>query len=329
MRAVIVDAPGGIEALQLRDIPKPEPKPDEVLIRICYASYNWADLQKRAGVYPVPQKFPLIPGAEVSGFVEAVGSEVSDFKEGDCISAITGPDENRGFAEYVCAPTSYVMHIPQELDIKVAAAFPTVCLTAYHLLHTSSQLKAGETLLIHAIGGSVGLMLTQIAVGIGAKVIGTVSSEGKGDPALKFGASRIVNRNMEDFVEVSLEETCGRGVDMVIDSLGADIMPRSFDALRYFGKLINIGEAVGYPDFDIRGKLYERSTSLICYEFLQARNLPDSWQAGIDFVIDGLIKGNLELPIAAVYPLAQFQEGTKALETRTLQGKLLFEVTPG
>ena len=315
--------------MQLRDIPIPKPQQDEVLIRICYASYNWADLQKRAGVYPIPQDFPIIPGAEVSGFVESVGSEVSSFRAGDRVTAITGPDENRGFADYVCAPESYAMRIPQELDLKVAAAFPTVCLTAYHLLHTSSQLKAGEVLLIQSIGGSVGLMLTQIAVGIGARVIGTVSSEGKGNKAVKFGASRIVNRNTEDFVEVALKETDGRGVDLVIDSLGADIMSRSFDALRYFGKLINIGEAAGYPDFDIRDKLYERSTSLICYEFLQTKNLPDSWQAGIDFVVDGLINRSLELPIAAVYPLEKFREGTQALENRTLQGKLVFEVAPG
>ena len=327
MRAVVVKHPGGREKLEIQEIQRPAPETGEVLIQVAYASCNWSDIQKRAGNYPEPVTYPAILGGEVSGLVEAIGDNVKTIKTNDRVGAITGPHLLGGYADYVTVPEEYVIKVPDSMNLTAAAAFPIVTLTAYHLLRTAYQLRSTETLLIHAIGGGVGLMLTQMAVQIGAKVFGTASSDEKGNAALKFGAARVINRSREDFVEVVMEETGGKGVDLVIDSLGGDILPRSFDALRPFGHLINIGEASGYPNFPIREKLFERSTSMAGFEVL--RTVPGSalWRRSVDHVIDQLVAGTLTVPVDAIFPLDQIQQGHEAMESQQIKGKLLFEVS--
>ena len=204
-----------------------------------------------------------------------------------------------------------------------------VALTAYHLLHSACRLRKGETVLIHAIGGAVGLMLTQMAVRIGARVIGTVGTPGKAAAPLAYGAHVVVDTNRDDFVEAALEFTKGRGVDLVIDSLGADVLPRSFDALRTYGRVINIGEAAGYPDFDIRPKLYERSTSLAGFELHHARPGSPRWARGVRYVLDGLDGGWLEVPVQGIHDLDDVRAAQQRLEGRGVAGKLLLQVAGG
>jgi NADPH2:quinone reductase len=203
---------------------------------------------------------------------------------------------------------------------------PAAAITAWHLLHSAHRLRRGETLLIHAIGGSVGLMLTQLARHKGARVIGTVGFQGKAERALDFGAHHVIDRSVKDFVEEVMRITRGRGVDLVIDSLGADILERSFDVLRTFGRVINIGEAAGYPDFDIRAKLYQRSTSLAGFEFLHAKPGSPGWRRGIKAILDYLEDGRLRMPIAGILPLAQAGKAHRLLESRQVSGKLLLDV---
>ena len=325
MRAVVVEQPGGLEALRLAQVPEPVPGPGTVRIRIAFAGCNWSDIQKRQGVYPDPVDYPVILGAEVSGIVSAAGREVRNYRVGDRVAAIVGPSFSGGFAEFCVTDSRYVIPLPSGISLKLGAAFPVVALTAYHLLHSAHRLRKGETVLIHAIGGAVGLMLTQMAVRKGARVIGTVGTPAKAAAPLAYGAHVVVDTNRDDFVEAALEFTKGRGVDLVIDSLGADVLPRCFDALRTYGRVINIGEAAGYPNFDIRPKLYERSTSLAGFELHHAGPGSPRWTRGVRYVLDGLAGGWLEVPVQGIYRLDDVRAAQRRLEGRGVAGKLLLE----
>ena len=226
MRAIVVEKPGGLDRLQVREMPSPEPGPVEVLVAVAYASCNWSDIQKRQGIYPDPVSYPAILGGEVSGHVVAKGRGVRNLKLGDRIAAIAGPRCIGGFAERVAVPADYIIRLPEGFPLDLGAAFPMVTLTAYHLTHSAYRVRKGEFVLVHAIGGAVGLMLTQILKGLGAKVIGTVSRPDKGDRARAYGADRVVDRSVECFVEAAHHFTDGKGIDLVIDSLGADVLER-------------------------------------------------------------------------------------------------------
>jgi NADPH2:quinone reductase len=287
---------------------------------------NWGDIQKRQGIYPEPIDYPAVIGLEVSGHVHAIGTKVRGFRIGQRVAAITGPKMLGGYAECCIVPRDYAIALPDSIPLVLAAAMPAAAITAWHLLHSAHRLSRGETLLIHAIGGGVGLMLTQIARLKGATVIGTVGSAGKADRPLAYGAHHVIDRSRKDFVTEVMRLTKGRGVDLVIDSLGAEILEKSFDTLKPFGRVINIGEAAGYPHFDIRAKLYQRSTSLAGFEFLHARPGSPNWRRGIKSILSYLALGRLNMPIEAIFPLAEAGKAHRLLETRQVSGKLLLDV---
>jgi len=326
MRAIVVDRPGGPDRLQLREVPAPGCGDGDLLIRVAFAACNWGDIQKRQGIYPDPVAYPAIIGAEVSGTVVARGARVRGFAVGDRVAAITGPQTLGGYAELVAVPAEYAIALPDGMALELGAAFPIVSLTAYHLLHSATRLARGETILVHAIGGAVGLMLTQIAKLRGAKVIGTVGTAAKARRPRAFGADLVIDRSRRDFVEAALAFTAGRGVDLVIDSLGGDVLPRSFDALRPYGRLINIGEASGEPDFPVRKKLYARSTSMAGFEVLHAWPGSARWRRGVRFVLDRLRSGELQLPVAGIVPWARVADAHRRLESRKISGKLLLRI---
>lgn len=326
MRAIVIDRPGAPGQLKLREVEAPAPGAGEVLIAVRYASCNWADTQKRRGVYPVPVDYPTIPGLEVSGLVAAKGPGVRGIRVGDRVAAITG---HGGYAELATAARGCVIPLPKAVTLRVGAAFPIVALSAYHLLHTAYRLKPSETVLIHAIGGAVGLMLTQMAAEIGATVIGTVGRPEKARRARRFGAACVIDRSREDFAERVMAFTDGRGVDLVIDSLSGDVLPRSIDVLRRFGMVINIGEAAGDPDFPIRAKLHQNSTALRRFNLMHAEPGSARWRRGVRHVLDRLASGKLQVPIEGVYPLDQAAEMHRRLEARGVSGKLLLRVGGG
>lgn len=328
MRALVLPHTGGSDVFRWEEVATPEPGAGEVRIKTRFCGVNWGDIQKRLGIYPEPIAYPAIIGLEVSGHVDKVGAAVRGVEVGEPVAAITGPKMLGGYAEYCVVPADYVIRLPAGIDLKLAAAIPAASITAWHLVNTAYRLRRGETILVHAIGGAVGLMLTQIAAAKGARVIGTVGSAGKAERPLNFGAAHVIDRSRQDFVAETMRLTNGRGVDLVIDSLGADILERSFDALRYFGRLINIGEAAGDPHFNIRAKLYQRSTSMAGFEFLHA--MPGSlvWRRGIKAILAGLVAGKLNLPIEAILPLPEAGKAHELLASRKVSGKLLLEVCP-
>ncbi len=326
MRAIIVREPGGVEQLSLVERPAPVPGSGEVAIAVAYAGLNWGDIQKRQGIYPDPIAYPAIIGLEVSGTISAVGRGVDGIVFGQRVAAITGPKMLGGYAEQCVVPAAYVMALPEAVPFDIGAAFPAAALTAWHLLTTASHVERGTRVLVHAAGGAVGLMLVQLAAERGATVIGTVGSQAKRARPLEFGAAHVIDRSSRDFVAESVRLTDGQGVDLVIDSLGAGILERSFDCLRPFGRVINIGEAAGEPHFNIRKKLYERSTSLAGFEFLHARPESEVWEAGVREVVTRVADGRLQIPIEGIYPLGSASEAQARLESRGVSGKLLLRV---
>jgi NADPH:quinone reductase len=324
--AAVISEPGGVDQFELRDVPEPAPAPGELRIAVAYAGLNWGDIQKRQGVYPDPIAYPAVIGVEVSGIVDALGPGTRGFRLGERVAAITGPRMLGGYAEKCVLPSSYAFKLPESIPFELAAVFPVAATTAYHLVNTALQLRKGEVLLVHAIGGAVGLMVTQFAVAKGASVIGTVGSSGKAALPLAYGAVQVIDRSREDFVEAANSFTRDKGVDYVIDSLGGDVLERSFDALRPFGRVVNIGEAAGYPDFDIRAKLYRRSTSLAGFEFLHAGPGSRRWKKAAREIIRGFAEGRFRLPLERVYPLAEVRSAHERLESRGVSGKLALRI---
>jgi NADPH2:quinone reductase len=241
--------------------------------------------------------------------------------------AMTNLDLLRAFAEYVSVPEVLLMPLPNASDLRAASALPIAALTAYHILHTAYDLKAQERILIHAISGGVGLCLAQIAKEAGAVVYGTVGSRAKMDLPLRLGADCVIARDSEDFVETILSATDGCGVDLVVDSLGADILPRSFDALRFFGHLINIGEAAGEPEFNVRKTLYKRSTSMSGFEVLHAQPGSQKWRRSVEHIMSMVAHGKLMLPIAAEFQLEEVAKAQALLESRQTVGKVILAVS--
>ena len=328
MRAMIVNRPGKGSICASGEAPMPVPGDREVLVRIAYSCANWSDVQKRQGIYPDRVEYPLIPGCEASGTIEDLGRNVPGLSRGQRVAVIIAPRNCGGFAEFCTVGCNYVIPLADAMPLTLGAAFPVVSMTAWHLINTAYALRSGESMLIHAAAGGVGLMLTQMALAKGATVYGTVSSADKATAVLGLGAHAVIDRSKTDFVAEVLSLTDGRGVDLIIDSIGADVLDKSFDAVRPFGHIINIGEAAGYPRFDLRAAMYRRSSSLAGYELLHAIAHSTRHREGVAEVMEGLTSGRLKLPVAHVFPFEQANEMLNCLEARQISGKLLLEVFP-
>jgi NADPH:quinone reductase len=326
MRGAVVERPTPDGHPEIREVERPSPGQGEVLIHVAFAAANWSDIQKRQGTYPDPVEYPVILGAEASGTIVAIGAGVSTRLLGRATAALCGPRLVGGCADYVAVPVNYLVPLPDGFALDEAAAFPLAAVTAYHLLHTAHRLRRDEVVLVHAAAGSVGLAVVQLAVQHGARVIGTVGTPTKRQLPAEYGAALVIDRSADDFVDAAQEFTGGRGVDLVIDSLGGEILPRSFDALRHYGRLINIGEASGEPNFPVRKKLYERSTSMAGFEVLHAQPGSPRWRRGVRHVTAAAAAGRLRIPIAKQLTLAEIAEAHGALEGRTTQGKVLIRV---
>ena len=323
MRAVVVNAPGGFDALEVQDVPDPVAGDNQVLIEVAFAGCNWADTQVRSGIYPHPYDFPIIPGLEASGVVLGVGAGVEDIAPGDRVTSLPYMG---GYAQKCVVDAAMVTKVPDGIGLDVAAAFPIQALTAYHMLYTVYSLKKDDVVLVHAAGGGVGLLVIEMAVQAGARVIGTVGTRGKEVKALDYGAERVVNLNEEDFVDVVMEMTDGRGVDLVVDSLGAETLDRSFDAVKMLGHVINIGEAQGNPFNNLRDRILPKSAAFTRFSISHVMADPVLWQRGMDFVLRALEKGWLDIPIVQRIPLDNVREMHRQLESRKTAGKLLLSM---
>ena len=319
MKAIRVHKTGGIEQLKLEEIPVPQPAENEILVKIHAAGVNFIDIYHRTGLYPLP--LPFVPGLEAAGTVEAVGAGVNDFSVGDRVAYST---QLGAYAEYAVVPAEKVVSVPDGVSLTDAAAVMLQGMTAHYLTHSTYPLQAGETALIHAAAGGVGLLLVQLAKKIGATVIGTVSTAEKEALAKNAGADYIIRYTETDFEAETMRLTGGRGVDVVYDSVGQATFNKSLNVLRSRGYMVLFGQSSGpVPPFDLgelnrKGSLFITRPSLFHY-IAERKDL--LWRTGDLF--NWLNEGSLKLRIDRTLPLADAAEAHRMLAARETAGKLL------
>jgi NADPH:quinone reductase len=319
MKAIRVQRTGGPEVMELVDVPSPQPKPAEAVVKISVAGVNSIDAQFRDGRLRMP--LPFIPGQEGAGVVTAVGTQARLVKTGDRVawSGTLG-----SYAEYVAASEEHLVPVPDAISDEQAAAAMMHGLTAHYLVNDAHKLKAGETALVHAAAGGVGLLVVQLAHAIGARVIGTVSSEDKAKLAREAGADQVIVFTHQDFESEVKRLTDGQGVEVVYDGVGKATFEKNLNVMKLRGMLVLYGMSSGpVPPVDPaklseKGSLYMARTTLAHFtatrEELVART-----RALFAMIADGRLK----LPIAKKYPLAEAAQAHRDLEARALLGKLL------
>lgn len=325
MRAVLLNPPVGMaENMIVTDVPAPVPGSGEVLVAVAYGGCNFADTMMRRGIYPHPKGYPLVAGIEMSGTVAAVGPGVTSFAAGQRVAGLC--EDAGGFAEYCVVPAARLTPIPDAIGLDVAAAFYVQALTAWHLLHTVSTTNKGDTLLVHAVGGGVGLYLTQLAVQAGAKVIGTTGTAGKERRALEYGAARVINRANEDFAAAVLKMTRGKGADKVIDSTGGSILDKSFDCIRVLGHVVSYGEAEARPLPNLWERLVRKSLTFSRLHIGHIDHASIAWANGANTVMGSIASGRIAVPIEGTFGLEDVHAMYARLESRTVAGKLLLKI---
>jgi NADPH:quinone reductase len=242
MHAIRIHALGGPEVLQYEDVPEPPVDAGQVLIKVAAAGVNYSDLGRRKGTYARTISLPAILGSEVAGTVVQVGPGVAGFKAGDRVTAWPG---RGGYAEYVTASAAAIYAIPTNVSFEAAAGMPVVFLTAYHLLKTCARVQPGETVLIQAAASGVGTIAVQLAEHWGARVIATASTDEKLKRALELGADVLINYSRLDFVPEVMHATNNRGVEIVLESVGGEVLTKSLSCLAPMGRLVIYGRASG------------------------------------------------------------------------------------
>ena len=326
MRAIVITAPGVENNLSIVEAPEPSPGLGQVLIDVAYGGCNFADTMIAKGTYPHPKGYPIVAGLEISGRIAALGPDVRSVAVGDRVAAFS--EEAGGFAERCVVPAERLARIPDAMSLEVAATFPIQALTAWHMLHNVSVTRPRDVILLHAIGGGLGLFATQLAVQAGATVIGTVGTRAKEKRALEYGAALVVNRQDEDFVAAVMAFTRGKGVDKVIDSTGASILDRSFPCIRKLGHVVSYGEAEGRPSPDLWESLVARSLTFTRFHLGHVEFGSDTWRRSLDEVVGGIAEGRLKVHIEAVFPFEQACEMLDRLSSRQVSGKLILAVNP-
>ena len=319
MKAIRVSHTGGPEVLELAEVPVPQPKPAEALVKVHIAGVNSIDAQFRDGRLRTP--LPFIPGQEGAGVVSSLGPQVKFLKVGDRVawSGTLG-----SYAEYVSVPEEHLIPIPHSITDEQATAAMVHGLTAHYLANDAHKLKAGETALIHAAAGGVGLLLVQLAHATGARVIGTVSSEEKGRLAREAGADEVIIFTRQDFEQEVQRLTDGKGVDVVYDGVGKATFDKNLNVMRRRGMLVLYGMSSGaVPPVDPaklseKGSLYMARTTLAHFTATREELLSRT------SALFGLIaEGKLKLRIASSYPLAEAPRAHQDMEARRVTGKLV------
>lgn len=319
MKAVLFHELGGPEVLKLEDVPKPQPKPGWVLIKVHAVGINFADTLFRQGQYLMKPNLPDIPGLEAAGVVEAVGEGVTHVKPGMRVATIGV----KTYAEYSMASGAQVMPLPDHVSFEEGAAFPIQTLTAYHMLHTSHQTTPGQTVLVHSAAGGVGIVAVQIAKAAGARVIGTVSNNSKFDLVKQYGADEVINYESQDFAEEALKLTNKRGVDLILDAVGKPTLEKGLRCLAPFGHLILYGRAGGVPDPVNLMSLFQKSTKVSGFVLYTVSSMPDTHREGIERSFQLMKEGKLKLLIGKSFPLADAAEAHRLMESRGSVGKLV------
>jgi len=319
MKAVRVHKYGGPEVLTNEDIPVPEPKTGEARVKIEAIGLNFIDIYHRIGLYPLQTPFTL--GMEGAGVVDAVGDGVTEVKKSDRVAYAMIPGS---YAEYAIVPAAKLVPVPANVDAKSAAAIMLQGMTAHYLTHSTYALKPGDTALVHAAAGGAGLLLLQIAKMLGARVIGTVSTEAKAQLAKQAGADEAILYTQIDFLAEVKKLTDGQGVHVVYDSVGATTFDKSLDCLRPRGYLVLFGQSSGPVSpldpakLAAKGSLFLTRPTLAHYTLTRAELLQRSSD-----LFNWMATGKLRLRIDKTFSLAEAAEAHRQLEGRKTTGKVV------
>jgi NADPH:quinone reductase len=324
MRAVVITGSGGPEVLDVREVPTPEPRGDQIRVRVLAAGINRADLMQARGHYPAPPGAPAdIPGLEYAGEVEALGHDCTGpLRVGDRVFGIVG---GGGLAEAVVTHERLAVPIPDTLGFEAAAAVPEVFLTAHDALETRAGLRPGERVLIHAVGGGVGTAAAQLAHAMGCTVFGTSRTARKLEKAAALGLDVGIRSDEEDFAEVVQRRTAGAGVHAVIDHLGAPALSGNLAALAPLGRLVLVGLLGGSEaQIDLRMLLSKRIT--VVGTTLRARPLEEKIAATRRFaeqVVPWLQRGLVRPVVDRVFALEDVRAAVQRLASNEGFGKVI------
>ncbi|HEX9111927.1 MAG TPA: quinone oxidoreductase [Terriglobales bacterium] len=319
MKAIQVKQTGGPEVMELADLPVPQPKPTEALVKIQASGVNFIDVYNREGRYKTP--LPFVLGQEAAGVVSAVGAEAKGIVVGDRVAYTTVLGS---YAEYAAVPADRLVKVPAGVSEREAAAAMLQGMTAHYLSHDTYPLKNGQTALIHAAAGGVGLLLVQMARNIGAHIIATVSTEEKAELARAAGADEVILYTQSDFEAETKRLTGGQGVDVVYDSVGKTTFEKGLNLLRPRGMMVLFGGSSGAVApvdplaLTQKGSIFLTRPSLGHYTIT-----PQDLQQRAGAVFGMIREGKLKLRIEHVYPLAEVQQAHRDLEGRKTTGKLL------
>ena len=322
MQAIQILTTGNADVLELRDLPTPSPGPGEALVRIEASGINFIDIYLREGRYPA--KLPYILGQEAAGTIIAIGEpgpQPTTLKVGDRVVWCHIPGT---YAQLAIAPTSALIPIPESVTAQQAAAAILQGLTAHYLSRSTYPIRPGDEVLIHAGAGGVGLLLTQMAKSLGARVFTTVSNEEKAELSREAGADEVILYTREDFAAKIKTLATGPGLNAVYDSVGKTTFDKSLEVLRPRGMMVLFGGSSGaVPPFDLiklstMGSLYVTRPTLRDYTATRA----DLESRATD-VLDSVANGSLKLRIEHIYPLADAARAHRDLESRKTTGKLL------
>ena len=325
MRAVVITKHGDPSVLSVVDLEIPSPKDDEILVKVRATSLNRADLMQRMGFYPDP--FPgahEIPGLEFAGTVESCGNSVNSWKVGDPVMGIVS---GGAYAEYLVVPEMQAISVPQNIALANAAAIPEVFITAWDALVCQANLQTGQWALVHAGGSGVGTAAIQICKAVGAHVVVTCSA-GKGDACLALGADLAIDYKSQDFVEVTMQATRGKGVNAILDVIGGDYLNRNVAALGLKGTIVQVGLMGGGSTAFNMGALMPKRGRLIG-TVLRPRPVDEKIAVTQRFIAEMLplfLVGKMRPVIDRRYGLDQIAEAHRFMESNANTGKIVIDV---
>ncbi|MFY2560521.1 quinone oxidoreductase family protein [Corallococcus terminator] len=322
MKAIRYHEVGGPEVLRLDEVPTPTPGPGEVRIRVKAAGVNFADTERRRGLYDAQSPLPRILGSEAAGLVDAVGPGVDAKWVGRRVVALA----LRSYAEFATTSEEELLELPEHVSFEEAAGLLVQGLTAWHLIHTSARLQPGQRVLIHAAAGGVGLLAIQLAKQAGATVFGAVSTEEKAKLARDSGADDVfVYGGTGSVAEWVRKLTEGSGVELVLDSVGASTWESSLESLAPFGHLVAYGSASGHPPPVDVESLYAKSLKVSAY-WLRTPHPPALQRRAREALGQALARGELRVKLGLVVELEEATRAHQRLESRATVGKVVLRV---
>ena len=324
MKAVVCEAWGAPDTLQVKDLPQPQPGPGQVRVRVHAAAVNFPDALLVAGKYQFRPEFPFAPGAEFSGIVSAVGDGVTSPCVGD---KVVGSASHGAYAEEVIAEAGHVIVLPADTgdaQLELAGSFLLTYGTSYHALKDRAEAKPGETLLVLGAGGGVGLAAVELGKRMGLRVIAAASSEDKREAARSRGADEVIDYTAEDFRDRLKALTGGRGVDIVYDPVGGDIAEAALRSVGWRGRYLVVGFAAGgIPKLPANLLLLKGSALVGVFWGEFVRREPQANAQNTRQLLDWLREGALQPLVSARYPLTGAVDALNALLGRQAIGKLL------